>query len=139
MPARRRLDADQRGMALARLQSGVAQRAVRRRLRVSQSVISRLQERFQTTGTTRERSHPGCLRVTTRREDRYIGLAALRERSVTAETIRGQLRVATHPTSAGRRFGGGCVNRACVRGGQLSKSASPQPTGGSALPGVRRT
>ena len=98
MPARRRLNAEARGMALAWLQTGVALQEVGRRLDVTHSVISRLQERFQTTGTTQDRSHPGRPRATSRREDRFIGLSALRERSATSETIRAQLREATQTT-----------------------------------------
>lgn len=96
MPARQRLSADERGMALAWLQSGIGLREIGRRLQVSHSVIHRLQERFHATGTTIERSRSGRPRATTRQEDRYVGLSALRERSVTAETLRGQLRMATH-------------------------------------------
>ena len=89
-------------MALAWLQSGVLQRQIGRRLGVSQSVISRLQERVRTTGMSQERRRPGRPRTTTRQEDRYIGLSALRERTANSETIRGRLRAATQNNISAR-------------------------------------
>ena len=96
MPPRRNLNLVDRGRALAWLRDGVRLREVGRRLGVSHSVISRLQQRFQATGRVADRPRPGRPRSTTQREDRFILRQALQARSTTANTIRGQLRVTTH-------------------------------------------
>lgn len=67
-------------------------REAARRLNVSPSVIHRLQHRFQQTQTVRDRPRSGRPRITTRREDRYLTLTALRLRTVTAEHLRRTLR-----------------------------------------------
>ena len=95
---RRRISETDRGRALAWLQEGVGVREIGRRLGVSHSVIQRLRDRFSDTGTTEERARSGRPRSTTRRQDRYLVLSALRERTVTANTLRSQLRVATNST-----------------------------------------
>lgn len=96
MPPRRRLSDAERGMAIAWLQEGVAVREVGRRLRVTHSVIQRLRDRFNTTGRVQEPHRPGRPRLTTRRQDRFVTLAALRNRTATANTLRGQLRAASN-------------------------------------------
>ena len=95
MAARRRLTDEQRGRALALLDEGLGQREVARRLAVSHSTIQRLLQRFNETGSVQERRHTGRPRKTTRQEDRYLVLAALRERASTTVTLRGHLRAAT--------------------------------------------
>nr|KAG5707101.1 hypothetical protein BaRGS_011812 [Batillaria attramentaria] len=67
-----------------------------RRLGVSHSVIQRLHERFQATGSADERPRSGRPRTTNRRNDRYLQLVALRDRTVTARTLRSNLRTATN-------------------------------------------
>lgn len=96
MPQRRRLSDVDRGMALAWLRQGIALREVARRLAVSLSVIQRLRDRFANTGSVREPRRSGRPRMTTRQQDRYIVLTALRNRTVTATTLRGQLRTASN-------------------------------------------
>ena len=91
MPPRRRLSTLDRGRALGWLQEGISGREVSRRLGVSHSVIQRLQERFQTTGSVQDRPRPGRPRVTTRRQDRLFLLSTLRERTTTARTLRSHL------------------------------------------------
>ncbi|KAK7099879.1 hypothetical protein V1264_022923 [Littorina saxatilis] len=92
MPPRRRLSDADRGKAVAWLQEGVAVREVGRRLQVTHSVIQRLRDRFNNTGSVQEPRRAGRSRMTTRREDRYVIVSALRNRTATANTLRGQLR-----------------------------------------------
>lgn len=96
MPPRRRMSEVDRGRAIAWLQDGIAVREVARRLEVSHSVIVRLQERFRTTGSVRERRRSGRPRATTERQDHFITLSALRERTATANTIRRQLHASSN-------------------------------------------
>lgn len=96
MPPRRKLSQSDRGRALAWIQDGVSICEVARRLNVSHSVIWRLRQRFQTTGHVEERARSGRPRSTTNREDRFIIRQALQTRTATANTIRRQLRAATH-------------------------------------------
>nr|KAG5714667.1 hypothetical protein BaRGS_000155 [Batillaria attramentaria] len=96
MRPRQRLSTLDRGRALGWLQDGTSGREVARRLGVSHSVIQRLHERFQATGSADERPRSGRPRATNRRNDRYLQLLALRDRTVTARTIRSNLRTATN-------------------------------------------
>lgn len=73
-------------------------REIARRLAVSHSVIQRLHERFQTTGTTINRPRSGRPRSTSRRDDRFLLLSALRDRTITANGLRGQLLRASNVT-----------------------------------------
>ena len=95
MSSRRRLTDYQRGRAMALLDEGFGQREVARRLGVSHSVVQRLHHRFIETGAVQERLRCGRPRVTTTSEDHYLVLSALRDRSATSVSLRGQLRVAT--------------------------------------------
>ena len=81
---------------MAWLQEGVGVREVGRRLQVTHSVIQRLRDRFNNTGSVLEPRRLGRTRMTTRRDDRYVILSALRDRTATANTLRGQLRTATN-------------------------------------------
>lgn len=96
MPQRTSLNAFDRGRALAWLADGVGPREVGRRLAVSHSTIIRLQQRVQETGSSEYRPRSGRPRSTSRREDRFILFSALRNRMVTANTLRRELRTATH-------------------------------------------
>lgn len=96
MPPRHRLSTLDRGRALGWLQDGTSGREVARRLGVSHSVIQRLQERFQATGSAEERPRSGRPRATTQRDDRYLQLSALRDRTISSRTLRSNLRTATH-------------------------------------------
>ena len=96
MPQRRPLTNHDRSRAIAWLQNGDSIRSVARRLQKSPSVIHRLRERFHTTGGVQDRPRSGRPRVTTRAEDRYVVLHALRNRFTTASALRLQLRHATN-------------------------------------------
>lgn len=91
MPPRRRLSAVDRGRALALLEEGISLREVGRRLHVSASVIHRLRERHATTGSTDERVRTGRPRCTSRRDDRFLYLSTLRDRTVTTPVLRRHL------------------------------------------------
>ncbi|XP_046556030.1 uncharacterized protein LOC124265285 [Haliotis rubra] len=96
MPQRRPLNDNNRSRAIAWLEDGESLRSVGRRLQVSPSVIHRLRERFQTTGRVQDRARSGRPRKTTRADDRYVVLHALRNRFTTASALRLQLRHATN-------------------------------------------
>lgn len=96
MPPRRQLSAEDRGRALAWLDDGISGRAVSRRLGVSHSVVQRLWERFQNTGSTDHRPRSGRPRATGRRDDRFLLLSALRNRTITAQRLRTEFRIATN-------------------------------------------
>lgn len=95
MERRRKLTAHDRGRAIGWIEDGNSFREVSRRLNMSLSVVQRLYERFQATGSTEERPRTGRRRCTTIRDDRYLRLSALRDRTVTATRLQHQLRVAT--------------------------------------------
>ena len=95
MPPRRKLSDAERGMAIAWLQEGVAVREVGRRLRVTHSVIQRLRDRYNNHGRVQEARRPGRPRKTNRRQDHFITVSALRNRTATANMLRGQLRAAS--------------------------------------------
>ena len=92
MPQRRGLSIADRGRAHGWIQEGIAMREAARRLNVSSSVIRRQWVCFQTTGEVHEQRRPGRPRITTRRQDRFIVTTALRQRIVTANTLRCLLR-----------------------------------------------
>ena len=96
MPARRHLSEHEQGIAIGLLREGLSLRDVGRRLGVSHTVILRLRDRYQQTGNVRERGRSGRPRVLTRQQVRFVSLAARRDRTVTANDIRAQLRVAAN-------------------------------------------
>lgn len=96
MPPRRQLSTEDRGRALGLIEAGFSLRDVARRLRVSPSVICRLRERYQTTGTTANRPRSGRPRCTDRADDRFLVLSALRDRQATNPVLQRRLRQATH-------------------------------------------
>lgn len=96
MPPRRHLTIEERARAIGWLDDGVSLREASRRLNVSPSVIHRLSQRFSETHTVHGRPRSGRPRVTTPAEDRYILISALRNRTVTANSLRRTLRAATH-------------------------------------------
>ena len=69
---RRHLTGNEASQAVGMLQAGQVERAVAGHFNVSQSVISRLWNRFQHTGNVAERPRSGRPRKTTVRQDRYI-------------------------------------------------------------------
>jgi len=75
-----RLTFDQRMDALARLRNGESFSAIARLFGCAPSTISRLANRFQTTGRLQDRPRPGQPRCTTQRQDRNIVNRHLRNR-----------------------------------------------------------
>ena len=70
----------QRAAATTMLLNGSSQPAVAAHFGVHRSTISRLYERLRTNGITDDRSRSGRPRVTSRRQDRYIGLCLFRSK-----------------------------------------------------------
>lgn len=79
-----RLSEPQRNNAIGRLDAGESRTAVARAFHVSPSTISRLWDRYQQHGSTRDLPRSGRPRVTTPGQDRYIRVRHLRERLTTA-------------------------------------------------------
>ena len=67
-----RLNEAQRNNAIGRLQAGEARSAVARAFNVSPSTITRLWDRYQQNGSTRDRPRTGRPRVTTTVQDRRL-------------------------------------------------------------------
>ena len=63
---------DERSRAVGMLKTGKTQRDVAERFRVSQSVISRLWNRYLQAGNCQRKPKSGRPRCTTGREDRYL-------------------------------------------------------------------
>ena len=59
---------------------------------VSQSVVSRLYQRYQQTGEVAERHGRGRTRVTSRADDRHVVMESLRSRTLSAPKLRQELR-----------------------------------------------
>ncbi len=68
---RRHLEATEVAQAIQNLEDGVRQVDVARRFGVSQSVVSRLHQRFEQTGLYHDRPRSGRPRALTDRQDRY--------------------------------------------------------------------
>ena len=102
MPPRTKLCMLDRGRALGWLQDGVSGREFGRRLGVSQSVIQRLQARFQATGSAAEHPRSGRPKCTNMQDDRYLHLLALRNRTITRRSLVGNLRAAANSTVSRR-------------------------------------
>ena len=103
MSACQRLSADERGIALALLQSGIELRKIGRRLQVSHLCSPDFKSGSIPLEPHRREVVLDAQRPsTTRQEDRSIGLSTLRERSATAEILRGQMRSATHTNVNGQ-------------------------------------
>ena len=92
MRPRRHLTMDQQSLAIAMLQTGRSQMEVATELGVSQSVISRLQQRYRETGRVTERRRSGRPLATSRADDRYIVNTALRNRMMNATQLQARLR-----------------------------------------------
>ena len=96
MPPRRKLSTLNRGLAVGWHQEGISGREIARRLRVKHAVIQRLLERFQATGSTDERPRSGRPRCTNQRQDRFLHIAALRQRTTNATRLRQEMRRAAN-------------------------------------------
>ncbi|GFV12729.1 transposable element Tcb2 transposase [Trichonephila clavipes] len=83
---------------VGRLEGGQTQAEVAQAIGVSQSVISRIWNRFLETGSAGRRPAQGRRRATTPNEDRYLVLAARRHRNMNATLLQQHLRSATGTT-----------------------------------------
>ena len=73
------------------LEAGLSQRQVAQALNVNQSVISRMWNRYQTTGNVSRRHSGGRTRITTLREDRFLVMQASRHPFWTATQLQNDL------------------------------------------------
>ena len=91
------LSKNDRECATGMLESGRYQTNVVQRFGVHRTTISRLWDRFTTTGSTDDRTQPGQHRITTPRQERYIRYIHMREyfwfATIKAWTFPGQRRV----------------------------------------------
>lgn len=92
MVGRIRLTDRQRWQVVTRLDVGQRQIDIAARFGVSQSVVSRLYDRYRQTGEVAERPGRGRTRVTSARNDRYFVNQTLRSRTLSALKLRQQLR-----------------------------------------------
>lgn len=86
---------EEAAQAIGLLNAGLSLREVGRRLNVSHSVISRLRERHQQTGSVKQRPRSGRPKKTTPRQDRQMVVLAKRERVKSAKMINSEFRNAT--------------------------------------------
>ena len=122
---RRRLTTEElaraRARAMGMLECGFSQRRVANICGVSQSVISRAWNRFQTYGSATQRHAGGRQRATTPREDRFLVVQARRHPFVNATTLRNELRnavgvnISTQTVRNRLRQSGLRSRRACIR------------------------
>ncbi|GFU97470.1 transposable element Tcb1 transposase [Trichonephila clavipes] len=102
MAQRKHLDDFLRGRIIGRLECGRTQLEVSEELGISQSVMSRLWQRFQDDGNVSRCYSAGRPRVTTPNEDRYIyiylAVTAKRNRRSTSSDLSRQLSSATRTT-----------------------------------------
>ena len=92
---KRHLTSEEAARAVGMLEAGHSQRQVAGQFNVSQSVISRLRNRYNQTGIVQERQRSGRPRCTTAPEDRYLGLIARRQRFQSAVRLNADFRQAT--------------------------------------------
>ncbi|GFV03866.1 transposable element Tcb2 transposase [Trichonephila clavipes] len=83
---------------VSRLEGGQTQAEVEKAIGVSQSVISRIWNRFLETGSAGRRPGQGRRLATTPNEDRYLVLTARRHRNMNATLLQQHLRSATGTT-----------------------------------------
>ena len=93
---RRHLSQDEMNRGIGMLHSGLSQRHVANVLGVSQSVVSRMWNRFITTGNVRHlHAGGGRERSTNEVQDRFLGVQARRHRFDNATTLRRDFQNAT--------------------------------------------
>ena len=92
---RNRLSPEEMNRGVGMLDAGVSQRHVARLLNVSQSVVSRMWNRYQTHGDPSHRHEGGRSRATTQRQDRYLLIQARRQRFRNATLLNNDFRNAT--------------------------------------------
>ncbi|GFX68682.1 transposable element Tcb2 transposase [Trichonephila clavipes] len=83
---------------VGRLEGGQTQAEIAQAIGVSQSVISRIWNRFLETGSAGRRPGQGRRRAITPNEDRYLVLTARRHRNINATLLQQHLRSATGTT-----------------------------------------
>ncbi|GFW81824.1 transposable element Tcb1 transposase [Trichonephila clavipes] len=98
MEQRRHLEDFLRGRIIGRLECGRTQLEVSKEIGITQSVISRLWQRFQDEGNVSRCYSAGRSRVTTPNEDRYLAVTAKRKRRSSASDLSRQLSSATGTT-----------------------------------------
>ncbi|GFT41455.1 HTH_Tnp_Tc3_2 domain-containing protein [Trichonephila clavipes] len=98
MAQMKHLDDFLRGRIIGRLERAHTQLEVSKELGIAQSVISRLWQRFQDDGNVSRCYSTGRFRVTTPNEDRYLAVAAKRNRRCTASDLSRQLSSTTGTT-----------------------------------------
>ena len=76
MPNRRRLTSAEMHVGIGMLEAGSSQRNVAEHMNVSQSVVSRMCNRYQTNGNAHHRHGEGRAKATLDIQVRYIGLLA---------------------------------------------------------------
>lgn len=86
---------DERSRAVGMLEPGKTQRHVSERFHVSQSVISRLWNRYLQAGNCQRRQKSRRSRCTTVREDRYLAIVAKRQRFQSAVKLNAEFQRAT--------------------------------------------
>ncbi|XP_006819570.1 uncharacterized protein LOC102801208 [Saccoglossus kowalevskii] len=124
MPPRRQLTIEERDRAIGWLNEGVSLREAARKLNVTPSVIHRLSQCFRETHIVHDgRPRSGCPRVTTPAEDRNLLISALRNRTVTANSLRRTLRAATHTDASDQTV----RNLLRARNVRPRRQASPSP------------
>lgn len=95
MALRRRLDADEMNIGIGMLEAGLSQRHVAENLDVSQSVVSRMWNRYLMFGTVTHRHGGGRERSTSQAQDRFLGVLARRNRFQNATALRNAFQNAT--------------------------------------------
>ncbi|GFS79527.1 transposable element Tc1 transposase [Trichonephila clavipes] len=98
MSQRNHLTDSEAWRVVGKLEGGQTQAEVAQAIRVSQSVISRIWNRFLETGSAGRNPGQGRRRATTPNEDRYLVLTARRHRNMNATLLQQYLRSATGTT-----------------------------------------
>ena len=96
MPVRRRLTPNEMHIGIGMLQTGQTQEHVANHFHVSQSVISRMWNRYTTHGSANHKHGGGRTRATTAVQDRYIAILGRRNRFRNSKTIRNDFQNATN-------------------------------------------
>ncbi|GFW93766.1 transposable element Tcb1 transposase [Trichonephila clavipes] len=99
LPQRSHLIDSEACRVVGRLEGGQTQAEVAQAIGVSQSVISRIWNRFLEKGSAGRRPVQGRRRATTPNEDRYLVLTAWRHRNMNATFLQQHIRSATGTTA----------------------------------------